>query len=163
MPTAHSAVTQIATRTIVLEGDDKAIRIAGKLAGSYYAGQAVYQTAVDTWTATTGTASVGRNICGWVDHKMRTSSTFGEVDLDTQITDGTAQTYEIVVGPRDGSVKIAALCLNLSAAKYYGHDLYATSGGKLDNHDEQLSARVQAIITEEGYAAGGTVVEVYIV
>lgn len=146
-----------------MEGDDKAIRVSGKLAGSYKPGTAVYPTGVDTWTSTTGTASVARQQCGFVDHPMRTSATFGEVDIDTAIADGTGRNVEIVTGPRDGSIKVAALCLNLSAAKYNGDSLYATSGGKLDNFDEQTSARIQAVVAREGYTVGGTVAEVYLV
>jgi hypothetical protein len=155
-------MSQIATDSIVLEGKDRVKYLSGKLAGSYYPGTCVYLSAADTWTQSAGTTATNYKVYGFVEFKKRTSSTFGEVDIDTAYTDGTAINVEIVVGPQDGTIKIAALCLNLSATKYFGHRLYATSGGKLDNHSEKYSFASVGYITEENYTSGDVVAKIYL-
>ena len=124
-----TSISQIATDSVVLEGKARVIKLSGKLAGAYKPGTIVYQTAVDTWTATTGTASTNHIIPGVVEFKKRTSATFGEKDIDDTYAFGTAINVEIIVGPRDGSLKLAVICQNLSAAKFFGNTVGATSGG----------------------------------
>lgn len=157
-----TAMSQVATDSIILEGKTRVIKLSGKLAGSYYPGAAVYQSAVDTWTTTLGTASNNHRVCGWVEFKKRTSATFGEVDIDTAYTDGTAINVEIIVGPRDGSLKLAVICQNLSASKFFGDPVQATSGGVMAKHNKVGSAANVAYITEESYTAGDTIAKIYV-
>ena len=154
---AVSAISQIALDTIVLEGTAKLDKESGKLAGAYKPGQLVYESAKNTWTATAGTAALNNARIGVVEFKRRTGSDFAYKDIDDAYT--TKDNVEIITGPRDGSVKLAMLCLDLSADKYYGHPLYASSGGKLDNHADMLSASIVASITDEGYTNGSTVLK----
>ena len=157
-----TVISQIATDSIVLSDKTKVIKLSGKLAGAYKPGSLVYETGVNTWTATTGTASQNHMIPGIVEFKKRTSPTFGEVDIDTAYAKGTADNVEIIVGPRDGSLKLACLCQNLSAAKYFGQGVQATSGGLWAKHNKSGSGANNAYITEEGYASGETVCKVYL-
>lgn len=157
-----SAISSYATDSIVLSGKTRVQKISGKLAGAYTPGQCVYQTATDTWTTTVGTASQNHYRVGWVEFKKRTSSTFGEVDIDTTYSDYTAYDVEIIVGPVNGEVMLAVKCQNLSAAKYFGYPLQCTSGGLLAKHNKVGSAATVATVTEEGYTSGDTVVKIYI-
>lgn len=156
-----SVLSQIATDSVVLEGKARVIKLSGKLASNYKPGQIVYQTAVDTWTATTGTASTNHIIPGVVEFKKRTSPTFGQKDIDDAYTYGTAINVEIIVGPRDGSLKLAVLAQNLSATKFFGNTVGATSGGVLCKNNKTGSQSSVAYITEESYTAGDTVAKVY--
>jgi hypothetical protein len=157
-----TAISQVATDSVILEGKTRVHKLSGKLAGSYKPGSLVYQTAQDTWTATTGTASQNHHRIGVVEFKKRTSATFGEVDIDTAYTDGTAINVEIIVGPLDGTLKLACICQNLSAAKWFGVPVQATSGGVFAKHNKVGSAANVACTTEEGYTSGDTVVKVYL-
>jgi hypothetical protein len=157
-----TVISQIATDSIVLSDKTRVIKLSGKLAGSYKPGTLVYQSATDTWTATTGTASQNHYVVGAIEFKKRTSSTFGEVDIDTAYTDGTAINVEIIVGPRDGSLKLACLCQDLSATKYFGNPVQATSGGLWAKHNKSGSSANQGYITEDGYTNGDTAVKIYL-
>ena len=157
-----TAISQIATDSIVLSDKTRVIKLSGKLAGAYKPGSLVYETAANTWTATVGTASQNHMIIGVLEFKYRTSPTFGEIDIDTAYTYGTATNVEIIVGPRDGSLKLACICQNLSAAKYFGQPLQATSGGVFGKHNKVGSSLNTAYTTEEGYTAGETVVKCYL-
>ena len=132
--------------TIVIEGEDRVKRISGKLASTYKPGTLVYQSGVETWTSADSGESL--LLCGWADFKMRTSSTFGEVDIDADFA--TTDNIEIVVGPRDSTIKIAALCDNMSAAKYYGEPLsVGATDGRLALQKAYASYLTQAICTED--------------
>ena len=157
-----TVISQIATDSIVLSDKTRVIKLSGKLAGAYAPGAAVYQTGVNVWTTTVGTASQNHYINGWLEFKKRTSPTFGEVDIDDTYTYGTATNLEIIVGPRDGSLKLAVLCQNLSATKYFGAPVQPTSGGKMGKHNKSGSALNTGYITEEGYTAGETVAKIYV-
>jgi hypothetical protein len=157
-----TVISQIATDSIVLSDKTRVIKLSGKLVGSLKPGTAVYETAQNTWSATPGTASQNHFINGWLEFKYRTSATFGEVDIDDAYTDGTAINVEIIVGPRDGSLKLAVLCQNLSAAKFFGQPVQCTSGGVMGKHNKVGSAANVAYITEEGYASGETVAKIYL-
>jgi hypothetical protein len=159
---AYTAMSQICGSSIVIEGRTRVQTISGKLAGSYKPGQMVYESATRTWTTTPGTAAQYKRT-GWIEFKYRTSSTFGEVDIDTAYTDGTAINVEIIVGPRDGTIKIGAITKDFSGTKYFGEELYAGSSGALQLGSEMTSATVQAILAEEGAVATSTVAKVYIV
>lgn len=155
-------MSQICGSSIVIQGKNTVKKVSGKLAGSYKPGDLLYESAAEVWTQTPGSAGQYKRT-GWLEFKKRTSSTFGEVDIDTAYTDGTAINVEIIVGPRDGTIMIGAKTKDLSASKYFGEELYASSGGALQLGSEMTSATVQAILTEEGAVAGSTVNKVYIV
>jgi len=151
----------IANWTIVMEGEDLVKRISGKVAGAYKPGYAVYESGVDTWTTTTS-AHAHKSV-GWVDMKMRTSSTFGEVKNDDTFT--SADNVEIVVGPRNGTIRIGAYSSDLSSAKWYGYSMTVGSpAGALSQWQDVNSEGIQAILTEKGNITGeGVWQEVYIV
>lgn len=157
-----SVQSEVATKSIILGEVAKAEKKSGKLASQYYPGAFLYQSATDIWTENPGSGK-----CyvrgGFLEFPMRTSATLGEVDIDTIVSDGTARNCEIVTGPLDGTIKIAALCEDLSADKYYGEPLCTTSGGALSLYSGNLSATIVAIVSEDGYTNGDTIVKCYLV
>jgi len=157
-----TSISEISTDSIILEGKTRVKKLSGKLAANYKPGTYVVQTAQDTWTANPGTASQNHQIGGWVEFKKRTSLTFGAKDIDDAYTYGTAINVEIIVGPRDGTLMLAVLCQNLSAAKWFGQGVQGTSGGLMAKHNKTGSGTNIAYTTEEGYTAGDTVVKIYV-
>ena len=154
-----SAVSSYATKGIVIDGENKKQTVSGKLAGSYQPGTCVYESATGTWTAATGNTNSNYNRLGWVDNKFRTSSTFGEVDIDATYTNGTAINVEIVVGPRgDMDFILCAFCKDPGAAKYFGTALIGESSGKVELHSSHTSKSVVAIVSKYGLPNGDTVV-----
>ena len=151
--------------SVIMKGRAKAKKLSGKLAAQYYPGALVYMSAADTWTQTPGTGSETNYFSGIVEYPKWTSSTFGEKNIDDIISDGTARNCEIIVGPRDGTLKVAALNIGNSAAFFYGKGLIPGSGGKMDvfRVGEGDSRDVQAIVAEEGVAARDNVVACYLV
>lgn len=149
--------------SVVIGNKDIAKKIGGKLAANYKPGTIVYMSAVDIWTQTPGTASAGAYVPGIVEYPLRTSPTFGEVSIDAAISDGTARNCEIIVGPRDGTMKVAVFCKDMGAAFFFGKPMHSSSGGKLDETSvgKMGSHQIQAFVSEDGYANGDTVVAVY--
>lgn len=165
-----SALSEYCTDSVILEGKDRAKKIVGKLAAQYYPGTVVYQSAAGpVWTATTGTQSFNnvRRSYGIVEFPKRTSSTFGEVDIDTYITDGTKRNCEIIVGPLDGTVKVAVLCKATNASGYYGMPMIPSSGGKAFSVGSAWAAKVSynnviGFLSEDGFAGTDTVARIYL-
>ncbi len=157
-----TVMSQVATDSVVLESKARVKKLSGKLAGAYTPGQVVYMSAQDVWTASVGTASQNHYIYGVVEFKKRTSEDFGQRDIDDTYAKGTAMNVEIIVGPRDGTLKIAVKCLNLSAAKYFGFPVQVSSGGQVDLFSTTGSGGVMGWITEEGYTSGDTIAKIYL-
>jgi len=156
-----TTVSAYATRGIVIDGENKKVTVSGKLAGSYQPGTCVYQSGVDTWTAMAGTTASNYKRAGWVDNKFRTSSTFGEVDIDATYTNGTAINVEIIVGPLgDPDFVIAAFCKDPAAAKYFGELLIGESSGKVELRSSHTSKSVVAMVSKYGVANGDTVARI---
>ena len=156
-----TVLSQIATDSVVLSDKTKVIKLSGKLAANYKPGTLVTETGQNVWTATPGTGSETHYIPGIVEFKKRTTPTFGQVDIDDAYTYGTAINVEIIVGPRDGTLKLACLCQNLGAGFFFGYPLTPTSGGLLALHTKN-SGQLVAYITEEGYTSGDTAVKIYL-
>jgi hypothetical protein len=157
---ANTAISQIAASSVVLEGKDRVKKVSGKLAGQYLPGDWVEETATNTWTQ----ISVTNKLAGVLEFKKRTSSTFGEVDIDATYTDGTAINVEIIIGPRDGTVKVAAKVEDLGSDYYYGELLAGHSGGSLELQSTQgVSYVAQAIVSEDGYTDDDTVGALYMI
>ena len=79
-----SAISEIALKSVVIEGEDRVQKVSGKLAANYKPGQVVIQTGTDTWTTVSGSVSenrIGLKV-GVVEFKKRTSTTFGEIDIE---------------------------------------------------------------------------------
>ena len=163
-----SAISEWCTDSVVLEGKDRVKKVSGKLAGQYYPGQLVYESATGTWTATTGSQSfnVQRRQIGVLEFKKRTSTTFGEVDIDTVYTYGTDENVEIILGPLDGTIKVAVLAKAFGSDGLYGQAVTTSSGGKAFAMGSSFAAIASmgkiAMVTEEGYTSGDTVAKVYL-
>ena len=163
-----SAISEYCTDSIVLEGKDRVKKLYGKLAAQYYPGTFVYMSAAGVWTAASGSVSFNnakRNL-GLLEFTKRTSSTFGEVDIDTYITDGTQRNCEIIVGPFDGTIKVAAICKAFGGNGLYGQAITVSSGGKAFSLGSNFAAKVSHVkvgfVAEEGYTSGDTVVKMYL-
>lgn len=155
-----SALSEYCTLSIVLKGKDQVTHRQGKLAGSYKPGDVVYESATDTWTQTPGTATYNNIQPGYVEFDMRTSSTFGEVDIDTAYTDGTARNVTIITGPFGPDVVLAVKCKDLSADKQWGTPLSMASSGALDLFQTLGSDSKVAIVVDD-YTNGDTVVKIH--
>lgn len=164
-----TAISEIALKSVVIEGEDRVLKVSGKLAANYKPGQVVIETATNTWTIVGGTVSENRIgiKSGVVEFKKRTSTTFGEMDIDTAYSYGTKENVEIIIGPRDGTVKLAVFGKQLGAAKYYGNKLCSWSGGTVSGMGSGgtglYSADNSFMLTEEGAAASDTVFKVYMI
>ena len=164
-----SAISEWCTDSVVLEGKDRVKKVSGKLAGQYKPGHIVYESSTGTWTQATGTQSfnVARRAVGIVEFKYRTSTTFGEVDIDTAYTKGTAENVEIIIGPLDGTIKVACFAKAFGSAGLYGQAITTSSGGKAFAMGSSFAAIASmgkcGIVTEEGYTSGDTVCKMYMV
>ena len=165
-----SAISEYCTDSIVLEGKDRVKKISGKLVGgtTYYPGNTVYMSSAGVWTLTTGDQSFNNAKVqpGWIEFKKRTSKTFGEIDIDTAYTYGTAENVEIIVGPLDGTIKIAAFCKATNGTGLYGMALSVTSGGKMFALGSAWAAKVSfsqcCFLAEEGASSTDTVIKMYL-
>ena len=162
-----SAISEYCTDSVVLEGKDRVKKLSGKLAGAYYPGTLLYMSSTGIWTATTGTASFNaqRRQVGVLEFKKRTSATFGEVDIDTAYTKGTAINVEVIVGPLDGTIKVAVIAKAFGATAYYGQAITTTSGGAAFAMGSAFATIAShssiGFVAEEGYTTGDTVVRYY--
>jgi hypothetical protein len=166
-----SAISEIALSSVVIEGKDRVKKISGKLAANYKPGQVVIQTAAGpVWTQVTGSVSENRIgiKSGVVEFKKRTHKTnFGEMDIDQAYTYGTEMNVEIIVGPRDGTVKLAVFGKQLGAAKFYGNKLCSWSGGTVSGMGSGgtglYSGDTSFMMSEESNASADTVFKVYMI
>ncbi len=163
-----SSISEIATDSIVLEGKNRVKKVSGKLAANPVPGTLCYESSTGIWTAVTGTQSfnVARRQIGVLEFKKRTSPTFGEIDIDTAYTKGTEDNVEFVVGPLDGTIKVAAICKAFGASGLFGQAITTSSGGKAFSMGSSFAAIASASkiahVTEEGYTTGDTVVKMYL-
>lgn len=148
-------------QSIITQGRDKAKKVSGKLASALAPGNLVYQSAKEQWTASTGTASEYEYKHGFVEYMPRTSSTFGEVNIDASYSNYTAINVEIIVGPRDGTIELAAKCKNFGANFFFGKPVASSSAGVLGAAITDANIQ-QGFIGEDGYTSGDTVVKVFL-
>ena len=163
-----SAISEYCTDSVVLEGKDRVKKLSGKLAGQYTPGQIVYMSSMGIWTAVTGTPSFNaqRRHVGVLEFKYRTSSTFGEIDIDTAYTKGTGENVEVIVGPMDGTIKVAVKAKSTGGDGLYGMAVTTASGGTVwsmgSNWVAIASHSCIGFIAEEGYTNGDTVARIYL-
>jgi len=164
---ANTAMSQICTgfgNTVVLEGKDRVKKISGKLSATAAPGYICQVDGAGTITPTAGASgSANRLVLGVLEYKPRTSTTFGEKDIDSSYTDYTRYNVELIVGPRDGTLMVAARNVDPGAAYYYGKRMMASSGGKFKITTTTASKTTLAIVTEYGIANGDTVGRYYLV
>ncbi|KKN60494.1 hypothetical protein LCGC14_0531400 [marine sediment metagenome] len=115
----NTSLSQVVLDYVVLEGRTRARIIWGKLASTYKPGQAVYESSTRIFT--TGDASTaGHHLIkmGLIEFNPRTTSGFGEVDIDTAYA--TTDDVPIIIGSMYGPIKVAAFHDNPSGAVLFG-------------------------------------------
>jgi len=147
--------------SVITQGRDKAKKVSGQLASALAPGNIVYQSAAGTWTASTGIASEGCYLQGVVEYMPRTSSTFGEVNIDASYSNYTAINVEIIVGPLDGTVECAVKCKDFGVTCFYGHPVIDSSAGKADGDVTTAKFEI-GFVGEDGYTSGDTVVKIFL-
>jgi hypothetical protein len=88
------------------------------------------------------------------------------VDIDTAYTYGTDENVEIIVGPLDGTIKVAVICKAFGGNGLFGQAITTSSGGKAFSMGSNFAAIASAAnigsVAEEGYTSGDTVVKMYL-
>lgn len=116
---ANTAASQVVLSSVILEGRTRARIVWGKLASTYKACQLVYESSTGVWTHTdSATAAHHLLKFGIIEFKPRTSSTFGEVDID--IAYATTDDVPIIIGSYGGPIKLCAACADPGGAKLFG-------------------------------------------
>ena len=158
-------MSQICTgfgNTIVLEQKGAVKKISGRLDAQGAPGDILYASANGVFSRSAG-STAAQVICGVLEYRPRTAISFSEVDIDTTYTDYTRYNVEMIIGPRDGTLMVAAKCVDPAAAMYYGHQMIPSSGGKLKVLGAMWSSQTLGIVTEYGLENGSTVGRFYLV
>lgn len=116
---ANTSLSQVVLDSVILEGRTRARIVWGKLASTYKPSQVVYESSTGIWTHTnSGTGAHKLLKFGIIEFNPRTSSTFGEVDIDTAYA--TTDDVPIVIGSYGGDLKIGIACSDPGGAKLFG-------------------------------------------
>lgn len=127
MPTTLGSV---ATTSIVAKGFRHAVYVQGDINTAKPPGYAYIHTAADDVYTLHNGSSHKMMRPFWLEFRHRTSSTFGEVDIDTNEST-TADAKLLDPNASGDDIEWWAFTIDMSAAKYPGQPLCCTSGGVL--------------------------------
>lgn len=154
-------MSQINLDSVIIEGKTRARILWGKLAATDKPGQVIYESSTGVWTKSdAGTAAHHLIKYGILEFKVRTSATFGEVDID--IAYATSDDVPIIIGSYGGPLKLGAAIEDPGGAKLFGISLVisSTAGNleaeTLETTGVSIGTAIQysfrSYVAEEGFA-----------
>lgn len=144
------ALSDVAKKSIVRAGHDRAVYVSGKVASvsRAYAAFSFYKSAADTYTNTTA----GLMYNGvWLEFNYKTTSTFGSFDIDTVYT--ATEDLELF-NPWNSPNECTwwAACDDLGSTYYGCQNLQHSASGKLALYDQTSDQIVCQIAPEYTYS-----------
>ena len=142
---ANTAISQIVLDSVILEGRTRARILWGKLAATDKPGQVEYESSTGVWTkADSATAAHHLIKFGILEFNPRTSSTFGEVDIDIAYA-ATTDDVPIIIGSYGGPLKVAIACSDPGGAILFGVSyVIGTTAGNLSEEVLEVTGSVSS-------------------